>query len=163
MLAVLVADIAAAEGLDVGLAVQLAIVHDLPETYCGDTCTARRLSEEEQAAKDAGEALSVARLQAELGHCWATTMIGVYEAQTTAEARLVKVVDKIMPKLTHALDGGLSLAKIGMSADEAEAEHAAQGEHLRRHAPGLGLAHTLFDLACERSVAVRRAGEGGGR
>ena len=115
MLAMLVAELALEEGLDVGLAVQFAVVHDLSETYAGDTCTARGLSPEETAAKEAREAASLDRLERELGPSWTTVMIHRYEAQQEPEARLVRYADKILPKLTHWLNGGAALASVGAS------------------------------------------------
>jgi putative hydrolase of HD superfamily len=162
MLAMLVADLARAEGLDAGLAVQFAMVHDLPETYAGDTCTARGLSPEEAAAKAAREAASLDRLRSELGPCWSTLMMHRYEEQREPEARLVRYVDKILPKLTHILNGGDALAAIDMTASEVEAKHAAQGEKLRAAYPEFTVARALFDDACDLALHVMRAREAGG-
>jgi 5'-deoxynucleotidase YfbR-like HD superfamily hydrolase len=157
MLAMVVADIARAEGLDVGLAVQFAVVHDLPETYAGDTCTARALSPVAAAAKAEREAASLDRLVAELGPCWSTSMVRRYEAQHEPEARLVKCADKILPKLTHILNSGRALAAIGMTPAESEVNHAAQGAKLRAAYPDFAATHALFDAACARSLAAMQA------
>ena len=157
MLAMLVAELAQREGLDVGLAVQFAIVHDLPETYAGDTCTARALSPDEAAAKTAREAASLERLRGELGPCWTTAMIDRYEAQREPEARLVRYADKILPKLTHALNRGDALAAIDMTTEEIERCHAAQGEKLRGLYPEMHATRALFDDACALALGTFRA------
>jgi 5'-deoxynucleotidase YfbR-like HD superfamily hydrolase len=159
MLALLVADVAAQEGLDVGLAVQFAVVHDLPETYAGDTCTARALSPEEAAAKAAREAASLERLRGELGPCWTTALLERYEAQREPEARLVRYLDKVLPKLTHILNDGLALAAIDMTAEEVERNHAAQGAKLRALYPSMAATRALFDEACALALETMRRRE----
>jgi 5'-deoxynucleotidase YfbR-like HD superfamily hydrolase len=156
MLAMLVADVATREGLDVGLAVQFAVVHDLPETHALDTCTARALSPEAAAEKAAREAASSERLRGELGPCWTTSMIDRYEAQQEPEARLVRYLDKVLPKLTHALNGGIALDAIDMTAEEAELNHAAQGAKLHVMYPEFVATRALFDDACALALDMLR-------
>lgn len=157
MLALVVADLARAEGLDPGLAVQFAVVHDLPEAYAGDTNTARALSPAAAMAKATREAASFDRLVGELGPCWTTSMMQRYEAQQEPEARLVRCADKILPKLTHILNSGQALAAIGMTRAESAENHAAQGAKLRALYPDFVATHALFDAACERSIAAMRS------
>lgn len=159
MLALLVGDLARREGLDPGLAVQFAVVHDVPETYAGDTCTARGLSPDAAAEKAAREAASLERLRAELGPCWTTDMVDRYEAQREPEARLVRYLDKVLPKLTHVLNGGLALAEIGMSAREVETKHAEQGAKLRALYPEMIATRALFDEACALALDAMRKRE----
>lgn len=153
------ADVARREGLDPGLAVQFAVVHDVPETYAGDTCTARGLSPDAAAEKAAREAASLERLRAELGPCWTTDMVDRYEAQREPEARLVRYLDKVLPKLTHVLNGGLALAEIGMSAREVETKHAEQGAKLRALYPEMVATRALFDEACALALDAMRKHE----
>lgn len=156
MLMLVVAELAREERLDVGLAVQFAAVHDLVETYAGDTCTARGLSPEEREAKNERESASLERLRVELGEAsWAVQMIDRYEAQLEPEARLVRHVDKIMPKLTHVLNGGSALRRIGMTYDEVERKHTEQGEQL---ASMYSFQHVekLFEACCWRAEKVLR-------
>jgi putative hydrolase of HD superfamily len=159
MLMMLVADVAAREGLNVGLAVQFAAVHDLPETYALDTCTARALSPEAAAEKVAREAVAVDRLRAELGPCWTTSMIDRYEAQQEPEARLVRYLDKVLPKLTHILNDGSALVAIDMTADEAERNHAVQRAKLHALYPEMCVTRTLFDDACSLALDTMRRRE----
>ncbi len=153
MLAMLVADLAKIEGLDVGLAVQYAIVHDLPETYAGDTCTARELSIEEKKAKEMRESKSLEKIEKELGNCWTTSMIAKYEKQDEPEARLVRYVDKILPKLTHIINEGLSYKKLKMSVSEVEQNHTKQGKKLQVMYPNFHATRMLFDEACEMALS----------
>lgn len=159
MLAMLAADVAVAEGLDPGLAVQFALVHDLPETYALDTCTARGLSREAAAVKVEREAAATERLIDELGSCWTIAMLLRYEAQEEPEARLVRYVDKILPKLTHVLNSGRALASIGMDANETEQRHAAQAERLHEQYPEFTATRTLFKEACAMALDSMRARE----
>ena len=154
MLAMVAAEMAAEEGLDPGLAAQFALVHDLPETYAGDTCTARALSPDAATAKAQREAASLDRLTTELGPCWTIAMVRRYEAQTDPEARLVRYVDKVLPKLTHALNGGRALAAIDMTTAEIEQSHERQGASLRALYPEFTAVRALFDAACARAMAA---------
>lgn len=127
MLALSVTRLAFMDGLPPAPAVLLfALLHDLVEAYAGDTMTLRSLSEDNQAAKDAAEAEALERIRHELP--WAASVIARYEAQATPEARLVKLADKIMPKLTHAANGYVVLVENEMTVQELEDRLAGQLE-----------------------------------
>lgn len=163
MLALIVADLAAEEGLDVGLAVSFALVHDLPETYAGDTNTARGLTPEQQRSKDSRELGSLMRLEREIGaDSWAIVMVHRYERQEEPEARLVRYADKILPKLTHCLNGGEALVAIGMTASEVLAKHDAQGAALHASYPEFPAVRSLFLDACAEALAMMSKREGPG-
>lgn len=100
--------------LDVGLVAQLALVHDLVEAYAGDTPTLR-ISEEERQNKRQREAAALDRLQIEFGGMlpWVPETIALYERLDTPEARFVKTMDKLMPKITHILNKGQALKLAG--------------------------------------------------
>lgn len=66
----------------------------------------------------------------------------------------VRFADKILPKLTHALNAGIALEKIGMDAGEAFAAHVAQGASLVADNPSLTATANLFDDA--HRLAVRQ-------
>ncbi len=101
-------------GLQTGLIAQLAIVHDLVEAYAGDTNTAAGLNAEEKAAKEERELMAFKKIHEVFAGTfpWITEMIEKYESLDTQEARLVKCVDKIMPKATHILNNGAALATL---------------------------------------------------
>lgn len=155
MLAMLVPELAALEGLDIGLAVQFAVVHDLAEVYAGDTNTARALSADENELKAKREAEAAQRLEQELGRdSWAMTMLRRYESMVDPEARLVRHVDKILPKLTHALNHGVALEKIGMSVEELHRNHKGQRAQLRTLYPEFEATDRLFVDACNAALSA---------
>ena len=110
--------------LNIGLVAQFALVHDLVEVYSGDTQTLT-IDAAGRASKKEREAAARERLEAELGDCWLTDRLREYEAQDTPEARFVRVLDKVLPKLTHILNG-CAAAKTLTDRDGFEAAHDAQ-------------------------------------
>jgi putative hydrolase of HD superfamily len=105
--------------LHVGLVAQLALVHDAPEVYAGDTPTLR-ISAQEKAAKSLREAAAVERLDEEFGGrlSWFPVMIALYEEQRIPEARFVRALDKVLPFLTDLLNEGMGLVEQDMDAIE---------------------------------------------
>ncbi|HEX9337764.1 MAG TPA: HD domain-containing protein [Pseudonocardiaceae bacterium] len=105
--------------LDVGLVAQFALVHDAPEVYAGDTPTLR-ISVAERAAKAAREHQATRRLSAEFAArlSWFPLALTAYEAQQLPEARFVRGVDKILPKIVHLLDGCIGLTDRRMTPTE---------------------------------------------
>lgn len=82
-----------------------ALVHDLVEVYSGDTQTLV-ISPDAMAAKHEREAAARVRLVAELGDgSWLAGLLATYEQQREPEARFVRLIDKVLPKLTHAFNG----------------------------------------------------------
>lgn len=92
--------------LDVGLVAQFALVHDLVEAYAGDTDTFGGLSEHARLEKEAREEAALKRIETEFDDTlpWVAETIRAYESLTTPEARFVKTLDKIMPKITRLLN-----------------------------------------------------------
>ena len=92
-------------GLDRSKVAAFALVHDLAEVYCGDTQTLV-ISPEAMTAKAARERAARERLVAELGAgSWVAETLSTYEEQRQPEARFVRLIDKVLPKLTHAFNG----------------------------------------------------------
>lgn len=159
MLALLVMEVAPRLGLDVGLAVQFAVVHDLPEAYAGDTNTARRLSAAEAAAKAEREAAALRKLEGDLDGAHSLSLLRRYEAQQEPEARLVRYLDKVLPKLTHYLNRGGALTSLGMTADDVHRNHAQQGAELAAQYPEMGEVGRLFVAACALVESAIENGE----
>jgi len=159
MLILIVAELAREEGLDVATAVQFAAVHDLPETYAGDTNTAGGLTSAQREAKAAREAEAIETIRESLGdESWTVQWVDRYERQDEPESRLVRYVDKILPKLTHALNGGIALEAIGMSPQQAHDSHVFQGNALAASNPSMAATRRLFEeahLAAVRSYQER--------
>lgn len=103
MLAVVALDLCP-EGLDRGLVGQFAIVHDLIEADCGDTQTLT-LDDAGRAAKADRERVAREGIVHRFGPAsWLAQTIEAYERQDTVEAQYVRVLDKVLPKLTHMLN-----------------------------------------------------------
>lgn len=135
MLALVAAEAARAQGLNVERAMVFALVHDLVEVYAGDVDTSLPLSTEERQAKDLAERRALYRLRGELeGLPLLQGALDGYEDGDSDEARLVHVLDKAMPKavcLVGVEDAGHA------PPDEARRLAAeGQAERLRQLAPG---------------------------
>lgn len=130
--------------LDLGLIAQFALVHDAPEVYAGDTPTLR-ITEAERAAKAEREGTAVDRLTAEFARRlpWFPDTLRRYEQQELPEARFVRGVDKILPKLVHLIDHCTGLLEQGIS----RAELVAAFTHQRQAMTGyVGEFHALMEL-----------------
>jgi putative hydrolase of HD superfamily len=91
--------------LDRGKLAEYALIHDLVEVYAGDTATLGMI---DKSAKEAREHRAFLRLKDEYDAVfpWIGTAIETYEEQMDPEARFIKVLDKIMPGVTHAHNKG---------------------------------------------------------
>jgi putative hydrolase of HD superfamily len=144
---------AIAPGLDPHLVASFALVHDAVETFAGDTPTLR-ISDQGRADKAARERAAVRRWQAELGPVlpWLPDMIVRYEAQTCPEARWVRAVDKICPKLLHVLSGAKDLAGYGMTTGELSGMLARQRAEITGYAGEFGALLALYDEMAARTL-----------
>lgn len=121
-------------GLDRTKIAAFALVHDLAEVYAGDTqtlvVTAAMLK-----AKKARETAARARLATELGEgSWLAELLATYEEQRVTEARFVRVIDKVLPRLTHALNGCAAAQALTDRAGF-DASHARQLQTLTEEYP----------------------------
>ena len=115
--------------LDLGLVSQFAQVHDFVEVYAGDTVTLGGHAAEDKAAR---ERAALERIRADFGALpWLPQMIERYESLADPEARFVKVLDKVMPGITHLLNGGVTIRELGLQRRLAEVL-AAQRETIAR-------------------------------
>lgn len=98
------------DSLDLGLVAQYAIVHDLVEAYALDTDTFG-VADTDKKEKEEREHAAFLRIENEFKdtYAWIPDMIAEYEALSTREARFVKMVDKLMTKITHILNDGAYL------------------------------------------------------
>lgn len=96
--------------LDRGKVVLYATLHDDVEAYVGDTPT-HSISREDRAAKMQRERAALAQLIAEWTPIAPEYAVSTaqYEEQEEAEARFVRVVDKIMTLLIHLPNNGAQL------------------------------------------------------
>lgn len=118
--------------------VALAVVHDLAEALVGDTNTLGA-TEEQLAEKRERERQALSVIRTRLGAAGSTFLIEAldeYEAQETAEARWVCVADKVMPKITHRLNGRAVLLRSGLE-DGAREARKSQVSRLHQRYPDL--------------------------
>ncbi len=131
--------------LDIGLVAQFSLVHDLVEAYAGDTNTFGGLSAGAHADKEARESAALARIQTELTDQlpWVSETIRAYESLSTPEARFVKTMDKIMPKITRLVNK----EKTGWSAEDFDAHVAQQTEKMKTtYGHDQDVAISLYDV-----------------
>jgi putative hydrolase of HD superfamily len=97
--------------LDLGLIAQFALVHDLVEVYAGDTPTLMGADFEFLKQKEGREQVALDQIKKEFGDDfeWIHQSIEKYEKLDTKEARFVKVLDKILPKITVILNNAKGL------------------------------------------------------
>lgn len=164
MLALLAFEVAdTTDTLDPYRVAVLAVVHDLVEAIAGDTNTLGGLTEAQRAEKAAREARALDQLRARLRGMRVLELLEEYEAGTSPEAQFVRYLDKVTPKLTHALNGCVAVERAGHDAAWLEERCRAQGAELAAKYPGLvEVVGPVFDAACrvsERALRARR-GEG---
>jgi 5'-deoxynucleotidase YfbR-like HD superfamily hydrolase len=130
---------------------EMVLVHDAVEAIVGDTDTLGA-SEADLQAKAAREARGMAKLLAQVGaDSWLGTRIQQYERQDTQAARWVRYLDKVTPKLTHALNGCAVIIARGMTLEDLTAAHVAQEAKLAAMYPEFPQIRMLLYDACRLS------------
>lgn len=136
--------------LDLGLLSQFSYVHDLVEVYAGDTQTLS-IDAAGRANKAAREEASKNRLREELGSCWIVETLERYERQDCPEAHFVRVLDKVLPKLTHLLNGCAAAKKLTNEAGFKASHEAQAAELLKRYPHVADEIHALLRASMEAS------------
>lgn len=105
--------------LNVGMVAQFATIHDLVEVYATDTPTLNA-GKDVIEDKDAREALALQRIKSEFDEHlpWVSRTIEEYESQNTPEARFVKILDKVMPSISHLTCGFTMLRSFNIKTPE---------------------------------------------
>jgi putative hydrolase of HD superfamily len=139
--------------LDRGRIAQYALVHDLVEVYAGDTQTLR-ITEDGQRAKREREADALLQLaqQFAMSLPWVCTTIAEYELLRTPEARYVKALDKLLPKITHILNRGKVFDDLSMSEAELQDRYDRQLGEIKGYAADFP---PIFDLRAELIELVK--------
>jgi putative hydrolase of HD superfamily len=121
--------------LDSGRIAKFALIHDLVEAYAGDTPTLN-ISEQEKDNKKAREHAALQRIKREFSASFPNlpAMIELYEKRELPEARFVKAVDKVIPKITHILNQGATLKTTGISVSEARNTYQQQERDMQGYA-----------------------------
>ena len=139
--------------LKIDLCLGYALVHDLAEAKAGDTPTLIELTPEQQALKDAKEAKARKQIREELsGFPVLLQLLDAYETQEDPEAKFVKVLDKILPKLTHSGNGYRVPLANGFTKEAFAARLHRQAEMLKKHAPELEYAHSLYRFTSDHAI-----------
>ncbi len=96
-------------------------------SFAGDT-NSINITDENRGKKEMKEAESLKRIESELGRVypWIHKTIEEYERLDTKEAQFVKTLDKVMPKISHTLNKGVALKKLGVSKEETESHFSIQ-------------------------------------
>lgn len=142
--------------LDVGRIAQYALVHDLVEVYAGDTPTLRMPTADIKADKQAREHAAFERIVTEFGTTlpWLPLTIGEYEAKALPEARFVKALDKLLPKVTHMLNGAVTIQKQGMSRSDLAARLDAQVGEMKAYAADFPELFDVYAVLAERLLGM---------
>ena len=101
---------------------KMALVHDLGEIDAGDTF----LYAPQRADAHLAERVGIERLQAHAGH-GISDLVAIWEAQETgqtAEAKLIKMVDRLLPFLLNISTEGRTWQNLGISRSQVTQAHA---------------------------------------
>lgn len=115
-------------GLRVDRLMVLALVHDLPEAYIGDTSTFAPLDAAKKAEKAERERLGNEALRLASPHLAAE--VDAYERQEEPEARFLRYLDKVLVRLTHALNGGERARREGVDIEWMRERNRSHGREL---------------------------------
>lgn len=119
--------------LDLGLVTQFALVHDLVEVHAGDTDTLVGISPDVLKTKEEREIMALEKIKESFGQDfdWIHKTIDRYESLDTKEARFIKVLDKILPKLTVVLNNAESIKRRGVKRAEVKETFDLQRDKIR--------------------------------
>ena len=142
--------------LDIGKVAQFAFVHDLVEAYAGDT-NSLGMSGDVQIIKEERERAAFLKIKEQFKDSlpWVHTTIEAYESLESEEAKFVKAFDKIMPKVTQFLNGGIQFKASGRSREDLEMIHQKQLNAMSKgYAKDLPETLTLLSEMMKRAESV---------
>ncbi len=132
---------------------EMVLVHDAVEAIVGDTDTLG-ITEAGLRDKEAREAEGRRILFDRVGQdSWLGSRLRQYERQECSSSRWVRYIDKVTPKLTHALNGCAVVIARGMSLEALVEAHVAQEAKLAAMYPEFPQVRTLLYDACRLSEA----------
>lgn len=111
--------------LNRGRLAEFALIHDFVEVYAGDTATLGMIDRSE---KEDRERIALEQIKKEYDAVfpWIGESIQIYEEQIEPEARFIKVLDKIMPGLTHAHNLGAVFEELQVSQGDIKKQKEIQ-------------------------------------
>ena len=144
--------------LDRGKVVEFALLHDLVEAYAGDVPTFKNLSSDQKKAKDEAEHKALLRIQKQFGDefPWIHSTIDAYERKDTPEARFVKIIDKMMAKVTHILNDGATLRAMNVTREDADQWLKEQAAWSKEHMKEWPEIKPLWDLLITRAYEIMK-------
>lgn len=141
--------------LDVARVAELAAVHDAAEVLAGDTPTIN-ITDQELGEKADREYVATRKITSKFYPTLDRFALAlqVYEDQQLPEARFVRAVDKLMPKLVHLLDNCVGVRLAGTTREMFAEMAKRQRQQVARYAsewPDLFLLHIEL---CDRVLAL---------
>lgn len=128
-------------------------IHDGVEVYVGDTPT-DIITEDGRLSKTEREAIGFKQLKLEFAHLPGfVRRIEEYEQQVIPEARFVRMVDKLMPLITHLNNNCAGLIKDGATPEGIRANSRETADRLRQEYPDMEI---IIALREELSELVAR-------
>lgn len=128
LLAMLLAPLAP-EVVDVAHAVEILLVHDIPEIEIGDVIVyAKRDPEREKHEAEAARKLFGMLPEPQAGHCFDLWL--EYERRETVESRYAYAIDRLMPVMHNLQRGGGTWLENGISIDQVLAVNAVTADVL---------------------------------
>jgi putative hydrolase of HD superfamily len=143
--------------LNLGIVAQFALVHDLVEVYAGDTPTLMGVNEEFFNQKEQREQLALQKIKTEFGgqFGWVHRTIEKYDTLGTKEARFVKVLDKILPKITVVLNNAKNINDKKLATKEGVLKtFALQREQVKKWAVDMPELLNLWEFFVARELEL---------
>lgn len=144
----IIACVLAPPHMDRGSIAQYSSIHDLVEAKVGDTNTFD-ISEEGLREKEEREAKAMEELRVEFAYVpWMLQTLEAYEKQEITEARYVRYVDKMMPKITHVLNECATMVALGKSLHDMQQAHEEQLRSLNFKYPDIApyMSHVMQEI-----------------
>ena len=142
--------------LDMGLVMQFALVHDLVEVHAGDTDTIVNTSVESMKQKSEREEQALEKIKLSFGKDfgWIHNTIEKYESLDTKEARFVKMLDKILPKLTVILSNAASFNNRGISKSQFQSVVDSQKDKFQKLAYDMPELFELWEYFANKAAEL---------
>lgn len=139
--------------LDRGKIAEYALIHDFVEVYAGDTVS---LGLHDKSAKEAREHQAFLRIKNEYDATfpWIGETIEKYESLIEPEARFIKVLDKLVPGITHQLNDGYAFEMINVPVEDIMKQKEAQLAWVKETAREWPILIDLYEKGLENIFAL---------
>lgn len=133
--------------LNLGKVAQFALIHDLVEAYAGDT-NSLGMVDDVKKVKEEREHAAFLKIKEEFEGAfpWIHETIEEYESLESKEAKYIKALDKVMPKITQILNHGTQFKTLKRTKAELTEIHKKQLDEMSK-GYAAGLPGTLDVLA----------------